>query len=166
MWGFINGDNGQLVDFALSKRYFRLMRKLCAFVFAFASLQLCAQCDDYQNAMYDAESYADDAYRYSKKAYYSDNLDDAQYYARKAKRSAEDAVSSASYAESYASDCGCDDGESSAYEAQSTADDAYRYAKKAYNSDNLDDAQHYANKAKRSADDARSSASYGAGECD
>ena len=75
-------------------------------------------------------------------------------------------MSSASDAESYASDCGCDDGESSASEVQSTADDAYLYAKKAYNSDNLDDVQYYANKAKRSADDAKSSASYGGGECD
>lgn len=35
----------------------------------------------------DAESSADDAYSYGKKSYYSDNLEDAQYYAKKAMNS-------------------------------------------------------------------------------
>ena len=55
-----------------------------------------AQCDDYQSAMSDVQSSADDVYSYAKKAYYADNLDDAQYYAKKAKSSAEDCESEAS----------------------------------------------------------------------
>jgi hypothetical protein len=90
----------------------------------------------------DAYSAADDAYSYSKKAYYSDNLDDIQYYAKKAMNSFDDAMS-------YAVDCNCDD-------AYSAADDGYSNAKKAYNSDNLEDGQYYAKKAKNEADDAMS----------
>ncbi|MFC1785643.1 hypothetical protein ACFL0J_08485 [Candidatus Neomarinimicrobiota bacterium] len=116
--------------------------------------------------MQTVESYANDAYRYAKKAYYSDNLDDAQYYARKAKNSASDAESYTSNAASYAVDCGCDDGEYYAYNAQSYANDAYRYAKKAYYSDNLDDAQYYARKAKNSASDAESESSSGQYICE
>ena len=46
----------------------------------------------------------------------------------------------------YASDCECDD-------ANASADDGYKYAKKAYNSESLEDGQHYAKKAMNAADD-------------
>lgn len=90
----------------------------------------------------DAYSAADDAYSYSKKAYYADDLDDIKYYAKKAMSSFDDAML-------YAEDCGCDD-------AYSSADDGYSNAKKAYNSDNVSDGQYYARKAKGDADDTMS----------
>jgi len=127
---------------------------------------LFAQCDDYNSAISNTESYANDAYSYAKKAYNSDNLDDAQYYAKKAMNSADDAIDEAGNAQSYASDCGCDDGISYASNAESNADDAYSYAKKAYNSDTIEDAQYYARKAKSSAEDAESEASSGSSACD
>jgi len=89
----------------------------------------------------DAYSYADDAYTQAKRGYNSDNLDDAEYYAKKA-MSAADAMSAAE-------DCGCDD-------AYSAADDAYSYARKAYRSGDYDDAIDYLRRAKSSADDAMS----------
>lgn len=90
----------------------------------------------------DAYSYADDAYTQAKRGYNSDNLDDAEYYAKKAMSDAEDAMSAAE-------DCGCDD-------AYSAANDAYGYARKAYRSGDYDDAINYLRKAKSSADDAMS----------
>lgn len=53
----------------------------------------------------------------------------------------------------------CDNYQSAMVDVQSSADDSYSYAKKAYYADNLDDAQYYAKKAKSSADDAMSYAS-------
>lgn len=47
----------------------------------------------------DAYSAAEEVYNYAKKAYRSDNYDDAVHYLSKAKSSAEDAMS-------YANDCG------------------------------------------------------------
>ena len=47
---------------------------------------------------YDCESEAYDGYRDAKRAYYSSDLDDCQYYARKAMRHA-------SYTEDYARGC-------------------------------------------------------------
>ena len=139
-----------------------------------------AQCYDYldeiENAYSsasDANAYADDAYSFARKAYYADNLDDIQYYAKKAMSAAEDIQSSASDAESYAinaetyaAGCNCSYGEyyasetySAASDASTYADEIYSNARKAYNSDNLDDAQYYAKKAMRSAEDAQSSTS-------
>ena len=89
------------------------------------------------------ESYASDAYRDAKSAYYSDNIDDCQHYSNKAKRHASDAESSG---------CTCSD-------AESYASDIYSYSKKAYYSDDLDDCQYYARKAMSYAGDAESSAS-------
>ena len=65
----------------------------------FSGSTVYAQCDNYQSAMADVQSSADDAYSYAKKAYYADNLDEAQYYAKKAKSSAEDCESVASSGE-------------------------------------------------------------------
>ena len=59
-----------------------------------------AQCNDYQSSISDVQSYADETFSYAKKAYYADNLEDAQYYARKVKSSAEDCESEASSGES------------------------------------------------------------------
>jgi hypothetical protein len=92
----------------------------------------------------DAYSYADEAYSDARKGYNSDNLDDAQHYARKA-RSAAEAAMSAAY------DCGCED-------ASINADDAYTYASRAYNSDDLDEALDYLRRARSAAEDAMSSA--------
>ena len=90
----------------------------------------------------DAYSYADDAYTQAKRGYNSDNIDDAQYYAKKVMSDAEDAMYSAE-------DCGCDD-------SYSSADDIYSYARKAYRSDVYSDAIYYLKKAKSSADDTMS----------
>ena len=95
---------------------------------------------------YDSESEAYDGVRDSKRAFNSSDLDNCQYYARKAYRHF-------SYAESYAQDCDCYDAESDSY-------DAYRDAKRAYNSSDLDSCQSYARKARRHGQDAESSASY------
>ena len=86
---------------------------------------------------YDAESEAYDAFRDAKRAYNSSDLDNCQYYARKAYRHFSDV-------ESYASNCGCDGAESEAY-------DGYRDAKRAYYSSDLDNCQYYARKAMRHA---------------
>jgi hypothetical protein len=87
------------------------MKKLIVFgVFVLSNSSVFAQCDEYQSTMADVKSYADNAYSYAKKAYFSDNLEDVKYYAKKAMNSASDAMSSASNAQSYASDCGCDNG--------------------------------------------------------
>lgn len=88
----------------------------------------------------DAYSYADDAYAQTKRGYNSDNLDDAEYYARKAMSDAEDTMSAAE-------DCSCDD-------AYNAAHDTYTYARRAYRSGDYDDAIDYLRKAKSSADDA------------
>ena len=68
-------------------------------LFFFSVKVVYAQCDNYQSAMVDVQSSAYDAYSYANKAYYADNLDDAQYYAIKAKSSAEDCESEASSGE-------------------------------------------------------------------
>ena len=94
----------------------------------------------------DCESEAYDGVRDSKKAYNSSDLDSCQFYARRAYRHF-------SYAESYASDCDCDDAKSEAY-------DAYRDAKRAYNSSDLDSCQSYARRARRHGQNTESSASY------
>ncbi len=86
---------------------------------------------------YNCESEAYDGYRDAKRAYYSSDLDNCQYYARKAYKHL-------SWAESYAADCNCYDAESEAY-------DGYRDAKRAYYSSDLDDCQYYARKAMRHA---------------
>jgi tetratricopeptide (TPR) repeat protein len=90
----------------------------------------------------DAYSYADDSYVKAKRGYNSDNLDDTEYYAKKAMSAAEDAMLAAE-------DCGCDD-------AYSAAVDAYSYARKADQAGDYDDAIEYLRKAKSSADDAMS----------
>lgn len=90
----------------------------------------------------DAYSYADDSYTQAKRGYNSDNLDDAEYYAKKSMSAAEDAMLAAE-------DCGCDD-------AYSAASDAYSYARKADQVGDYDDAVEYLRKAKSSADDAMS----------
>ena len=92
----------------------------------------------------DAYSAAEEAYSYARKGYLAGNLDDIHYYARKARNSADEAMS-------YADDCGCDD-------AYSSADDAYTQARRAYNEEDYDYAESYIRRAMRAADDAMSSA--------
>jgi hypothetical protein len=87
----------------------------------------------------DVKTYADDAYTYFKKAYNASSLDDAQTYAKKGMNASSDAEDEADD-----SDCDCDG-------AESSANDAYSYGKKAYNSEKLSDAQYYAKKAMKSA---------------
>ena len=94
----------------------------------------------------DAKDYAESAYDYFKKAYRSDNLEDAQYYSKKGMNE-----SSSAEDESDDSECDCDD-------AESSASDAYSYGKKSYDSDDLEDAQYYAKKAMDSAEDITSDA--------
>lgn len=99
-----------------------------------------------KNDCEDAKDYAQDAYDYFKKSYRSDNLDDAQYYAKKGMNESSDAEDAASN-----SSCDCDD-------AESSAGDAYSYGKKSYNADNINDAQYYAKKAMNSTEDITSNA--------
>jgi len=94
----------------------------------------------------DAKDAADEAYRYLKKVYNSDNLDDAYSYAKKGMNSASDAEDKADD-----EDCDCSD-------AESAASDTYSYAKKAYNSDNLSDSHYYAKKGMNSASEITSEA--------
>jgi hypothetical protein len=102
---------------------------LCFFVFTIMSYKVVKNmdCDD-------VKSYADEAYSHFKKAYYSDDLDDAQRYAKKGMDEASSAEDEADE-----NDCDCDD-------AESAAGDAYSYGKKSYNSNNLSDAKYYAKK--------------------
>lgn len=93
-----------------------------------------------------AKDYAESAYNYFRKAYRTDNLDDAQSYAKKGMNEASSAEDEAND-----SDCDCDD-------AESNASDAKSYGKKAYNSNNLDDLQNYVKKAMYSSEEITSSA--------
>lgn len=122
------------------------------------------QCDDMIYELDNCISNADDGYSYLRKAFkevdyveYSDSYSDlivaletAQTLCKKGKGSSEDAQLNASNVNYYASDCGCDDGESYCSSAESNADDAYTYSKKAYRyiddalyTDNLEDMQYY-----------------------
>ncbi|MGI9077992.1 MAG: hypothetical protein ACR2G6_11805, partial [Gemmatimonadaceae bacterium] len=92
----------------------------------------------------DLTDYAQEAYDYARKAYRTDDFDDALLYAKRA-------MTAASNAEAAASDCECSDGES-------YASDAYSYARKAYRAESLEDVQHYAKKAMSAADDTLSAA--------
>lgn len=94
----------------------------------------------------DAKDYASNAYYFYRKSYRSDNLSDAQSYAKKGMNE-----SSSSEDESNDSECDC-------YDAETAASDAYSYGRKAYNSDNLSDAQYYAKKAMNSSEEITSNA--------
>ena len=52
----------------------------------------------------DAEEYAEEAYDNARKAYYADNLEDAQYYVKKAMNAAEEAQEEAGRRETAESD--------------------------------------------------------------
>lgn len=88
----------------------------------------------------DAYDAADEAFDEARKAYFEYDLDDAEYYIKKAMNSFEDAMN-------YASDCDCDD----AYYA---ADSGYYYARQGYLSDDLEDINYYARKAMNEAEEA------------
>jgi hypothetical protein len=90
------------------------------------------------------KSLLDNAYTNSRRSYNSDELVDAQYYAKKAMNAAEDAARAAKR-----SDCP---------KAERYAKNAYDYARKAYNSDNIDDARYYSHKSMRATEDAISEA--------
>lgn len=67
------------------------MKVLLFIGIAFSSFShVFGQCSDYQSSMSEVYSSANDAYKYAKKAYSSYNLEDAQHYARKAMKVAED----------------------------------------------------------------------------
>lgn len=87
----------------------------------------------------DVKSYADEAYSYFRKAYFSNSIEDAHHYAKKGMSAAYDAEDEADESE-----CDCDN-------AETSASDSYTYGKKSYNSNNLSDAQYYAKKAMNSA---------------
>jgi len=83
------------------------MKKLIAMtILGLLSMHSFAQCDNYQYYMQevvdnadDAEEYAEETYDNARKAYYADNLKDAQYYAKKAMNTAKDAQDEADDAE-------------------------------------------------------------------
>jgi len=93
----------------------------------------------------DAESSADDAYTYARRALSETDFDYAQSLVRRARNSAEEARTEAE-------GCECDD-------AASYADDAYTNARRGYNSSNLRELRYYAERAMKAADGARSLAS-------
>lgn len=152
------------------------------------------QCDDMINEIDECISDAEDSYSYLRKAFrevdyveYTDSfsslkeaLETAQTYCKKGKNYADDAKSNASYANSYASDCGCSDGETYSSNAESNADDAYTYAKKAYGyiddaqyTDNLEDMKYYVDdilrylkKAYNAIESAKSEAESAKNECE
>ena len=93
----------------------------------------------------DAESSADDAYTYARRALRESNFDDAQSLMRWGRDAAEEA-------QSQAEECKCDD-------AASYADDAYTNARRGYNASNLRELRHYAERAMKAADAARDAAS-------
>jgi len=93
----------------------------------------------------DAESSADDAYSYARRAYNEDDFDTAQFLIRMARNAAEDTIS-------YAQECGCDD-------AESAADDASSYADQADNASDLDELHDYARQVMGSAEEASDAAS-------
>jgi hypothetical protein len=90
----------------------------------------------------DAKSAASYGYDYARKAYNSDNLEDIEYYAKKAMNEFESSMS-------YASDCGCDD-------ANYAADEAYSNARKAYNAETVEDGEYYAKKAMNAGEEVES----------
>ena len=92
----------------------------------------------------EAESSADEAYTYSRRALRESNFDDAQSLMRRARNAAEEA-------QSEAEECECDD-------AASYADDAYTNARRGYNASNLRELRYYAERAMKAADAARSAA--------
>lgn len=112
-------------------------------------------------------SYANDALSDIKRCYSEDNIDDIQYYARRAKIDIDDAMTQAGYAESDADDAedeaddiNCDDAEDEAddaesdfYSAKSDFDDAYSYLRRAENSDEIDDIEYNLRRAKLSIED-------------
>ena len=93
----------------------------------------------------DAESSAEDAYSYARRAYNEDDFDSAQSLMRRARNAAEEAISNAQ-------ECGCHD-------AESAADDAYSYARRAYSASDLGELHDYARRAMNSAEEARDAAS-------
>lgn len=93
----------------------------------------------------DAESAAEEAYSYARRAYSEDDFDHAQTLMRRARDAADEAMS-------YADGCGCSD-------AQSAADDAYTYARRGYNASDLDELHDYARRAMNAAEEAQSAAS-------
>jgi hypothetical protein len=52
-------------------------------------------CDDAANYLHDAETYLNDATTYARRAYNAESFEDAEHYARKAKRAADDAEAEA-----------------------------------------------------------------------
>ncbi len=69
----------------------------------------------------------------------AENLEEVQYYAKKAMSAAEDA-------QSEAEDCNLDD-------AENHAEESYSFARKAYRSDDFEEAIDFLKKAKNAADD-------------
>ncbi|WP_439880720.1 hypothetical protein ACSX1A_16375 [Pontibacter sp. MBLB2868] len=93
----------------------------------------------------DAKSSASYGYDYARQAYYSETVEDMQYYAKRAMDEFDSAMS-------YASDCGCDD-------ANYAADEAYSNAKSAYNAETIEDGEYYAKKAMDASEEIESYAS-------
>lgn len=93
----------------------------------------------------DAASAADDAYRYSRRAVSTWDIDEARSLIRRARNAAEDAMSEAAA-------CNCGD-------AESYADDAYTNARRAYNASNLEELHYYADRVRKAASAAESAAS-------
>ncbi len=125
-----------------------------------------AQCDDYRNAMEGVQSFADNAYTYSKKAYNANNLKEVQYYAKKAKNSADNAMSLAYDAQTNASDCWCNEGQNFARKMTSLAETTFSFSKKAYYAYSLENALKYSKKAMNIAKKCKREASSAENECD
>ena len=136
------------------------------FCASFSQYSESLDCSNFRYAMSDAEDNAEEAADYARKAYYEDDIDDAHDYLRRARSYAEEAMDDADDAETYAYNCDCSIGASYASDVESEAEDAYDYARKGMNSDDIDDVHSYARKARSSAEDAESAASSGQYYCD
>jgi hypothetical protein len=108
------------------------MRRLLFIVGTFAVLSPAVVSADCRSAISNGE----DAYSYSKKTYYEDSLVDAQNYAQKANKAAEDAASAAQ-------NCKCN-------KAASDFDDATMYSRRANNASGLSELRDNARRAMRS----------------
>jgi|UPI00059CB7EB hypothetical protein len=145
------------------------MRKLFCIMFLvlLCSIPAHANVSDAQDYLYQAASAAQEACSYARKAYYyASDLEEIQYYSRKAMRAAEESESYCGLAIDELYGANMDDAIMHTEDAASYAYSAYRYSRQAYQSSEYDDAQYYARKAMNEASYAESSACDAASECE
>ncbi len=121
-------------------------------IILFSISNINAQCNSLKDAISDVKSYADDCFDYAKKAYYAQDMGNAQYFAKKAKNSSEITMGSAIDAEEYLLSCSCKDSLGIVYNIKQYAEEAFVFSEKAYLAKELETIHYYAKKAKRSSE--------------